>query len=341
MRLDPIILAEKGLVPDSLLRKGIRRQLAQRLEQEHGSDVDASESRRRQFREALRHSAIAINTDDANDQHYEVPAGLFELMLGPKLKYSSCYWPEGCDSLAQAEDAMLQLMAERAKLENGQKILELGCGWGSFCLWAAQQYPDSEVTAVSNSHGQREFIEAQAAARGLTNLRVITCDVGQLELAETFDRVVTVEMLEHVRNYRDMLANISQWLEPDGFLFVHIFCHAFLHYPFDGGWMTDHFFSGGQMPAFDTLMHFSEHMRIVDSWRLNGEHYAKTLEAWLDKLDAFRKPALAVLAEHPQPRLQLQRWRMFLMACAELFAYNGGQEWFVGHYLMTPGKAGD
>jgi len=339
--ISPILLAERGLVPDPLLRRGIRRELADRLVQECSGDLHSNEARRRQFRRELSESAIAINTGAANEQHYEVPAALFELMLGPCLKYSSCWWDENCQSLADAEQAMLTMYAERARLENGQKILDLGCGWGSFTLWAAARYPQSQITAVSNSSGQREFIEAQATSRGLTNVKVITCNVGDLTLTERFDRVVTVEMLEHVRNYRELLANVSGWLEPNGLMFVHIFCHAYLHYPFDGGWMTDNFFSGGQMPAFDTLMHFSEHMRMVDSWRVNGEHYSKTLEAWLNKLDDNKAEALNILKDAPKPKVQFQRWRMFMLACSELFAYRGGQEWFVGHYLLTPGQLAD
>ncbi|NKI17544.1 class I SAM-dependent methyltransferase [Spongiibacter sp. KMU-166] len=339
--LDPITLAEKGLIPDSLVRRGIRKQLSERLSEEASHNLQQNENRRRAFRQQLKESAITINTRDANEQHYEVPPALFELMLGQRLKYSSCWWDADCQDLDEAEERMLRIYAERAQLEDGQRILELGCGWGSFCLWAAEHYPNSTITAVSNSHGQREFIEECAANRGLRNLTVITCDVAELSLDQRFDRIVTVEMLEHVRNYRELLKNTSNWLDPDGLMFVHIFCHAYLHYPFDGGWMTDNFFSGGQMPAFDTLMHFSEHMRIVDSWRVNGEHYAKTLEAWLEKLDMNRDMALSVLKDAPNPKIQLNRWRMFLLACAELFAYRGGQEWFVGHYLLTPGQLAD
>lgn len=339
--IDPIVLAERGLVPDVLLRRGIRRELADRLVQEGSGDLNSNEARRRQFRDELRNSEIAINTGDANAQHYEVPAALFELMLGPCLKYSSCWWDENCESLADAEQAMLELYAERAQLIDGQKVLDLGCGWGSFTLWAAARYPASHITAVSNSAGQRLFIEEQAKQRGLSNIEVITCNVAELAFTRRFDRVVSVEMLEHVRNYRDLLANVSQWLEPNGLMFVHIFCHAYLHYPFDGGWMTDNFFSGGQMPAFDTLMHFSEHMRMVDSWRVNGEHYSKTLEAWLEQLDANKTKALEILKDAPNPKVQYQRWRMFMLACSELFAYRGGQEWFVGHYLLTPGQQAD
>ncbi|GAB3375421.1 class I SAM-dependent methyltransferase [Spongiibacter taiwanensis] len=338
--MDPIFLAERGLVPDTLLRMGIRRQLADRLAEEHRGDLQESEDRRRRFRRDLRESAITINTADANAQHYEVPAALFELMLGPRLKYSSCWW-EGAANLAEAEEAMLQLYAQRAQLADGQRILDMGCGWGSFTLWAAEHYPNSSITAVSNSHGQREFIEQRARERGLSNISVITCDIAKLELEQRFDRIVTVEMMEHVRNYRDLLENCASWLAPEGLMFVHIFCHAFLHYPFDGGWMTDNFFSGGQMPAFDTLMHFSDHMRIVDSWRVNGVHYSKTLEAWLALLDDNKAQALEILRDAPNPKVQLQRWRIFLLACSELFAYRGGQEWFVGHYLLTPGKRAD
>jgi cyclopropane-fatty-acyl-phospholipid synthase len=286
----------------------------------------------------LRASPLAIQTDAANRQHYEVPARFFQLCLGKKLKYSSCYYARGDESLDQAEDAMLALYAERAGLLDGQQVLELGCGWGSLTLWLAQRFPGSRITGVSNSHGQREHILAQARERGLANVEIITCDVNRLELDRRFDRIVSIEMFEHMRNYAGLLRKVSSWLTADGALFVHIFCHRELMYPFetegDDNWMGRYFFTGGLMPAADTLLHFQDDLVLQQQWRLSGRHYEKTANHWLANQDARKDEVLAVLkaAYGADASRWHQRWRMFWMACAELFGYDSGNQWLVAHY---------
>lgn len=338
-----IAAAERGLVPDGLLRLGIRRLCAQRLRDEYSNDIERADQRFASVLRDLRSSAIAIETEAANTQHYEVPARFFELCLGAQLKYSACYYPIGNETLDQAERAMLALYTQRAQLADGQDILELGCGWGSLTLWMAEHYPRSRITAVSNSHSQRAHILAQAQARGLKNIQVLTCDVNVLDLLEdSFDRVVSVEMFEHVRNYDALLANISRWLRHDGQLFVHIFCHRNLMYPFEtqgeGNWMGQYFFTGGLMPAADTLLHFQSALCLEQRWLLSGKHYRNTADHWLDNQDRHRDEVREVLASvygTENAACWAQRWRMFWMACAELFGYDHGNQWGVAHYRFS------
>lgn len=334
-----IDLCERGLVPDALTRFGIRRLCAQRLREEHAGNAEKAWERFRTLRDELRRSPLAIETEAANRQHYEVPPRFFELCLGRRLKYSSCYYPTGRETLDEAEEAMLALYGERAELANGQRVLELGCGWGSLTLWMAERYPESRITGVSNSRGQREHILRQAEQRGLGNVEIITCDVNALQLNARFDRVVSIEMFEHMRNYAGLLRNIARWLKDDGRLFVHIFCHRELMYPFEtegeDNWMGRHFFTGGLMPAADTLLHFQEDLVLEEQWRLSGTHYERTSNHWLVNQDANADEVLTVLAAvygADQAKRWAQRWRMFWMACAELFGYAGGNEWLVGHY---------
>lgn len=334
-------LAERGLVPDAMLRAGIRRMCAQRLGDESAGGPEVISQRFQQQIEILRESPVAIHTDAANRQHYELPPAFFEHCLGPRLKYSSCYYPTGKESLAEAEEAMLHLYAERAAMADGQDVLELGCGWGSLTLWMAQRYPNSNITAVSNSRPQREFIEARCRERGLDNVRVLTCDVNQLDmLADQFDRCVSIEMFEHMRNYDTLLGRISQWLRPGGALFVHIFCHKTLLYTFEtegeDNWMGRHFFTGGLMPSADTLLWFQKQLRIENRWLVDGTHYQRTADHWLAEQDKHRDAVMPVLREAygDAAGLWFQRWRMFWMSCAELFGYDQGREWMVGHYLF-------
>ena len=334
-----IDLCERGLVPDALTRFGIRRLCAQRLREEKADDATAAWARFQQLLDELRRSPLAIETAAANRQHYEVPARFFELCLGRNLKYSSCYYPRGDETLDQAEEAMLSLYAERAELADGQQVLELGCGWGSLTLWMAERYPNARITGVSNSRGQREHILAQARHRGLDNLEILTCDVNLLTLDRRFDRIVSIEMFEHMRNYSGLLRNISQWMEPDARLFVHIFCHRELMYPFevdgDDNWMGRWFFTGGLMPAADTLLHFQDDVVLQQQWRLSGRHYERTANHWLANQDRSRDEVLRVLEAaygHEHAARWNQRWRMFWMACAELFGYRDGNEWLVAHY---------
>lgn len=340
-----IQLCERGLIPDVLTRVGIRRLNAQRLREEYAGDWYG---RFRERIEGLRQAPIAIETQAANEQHYELPPPFFLRCLGKRLKYSSCYYANGDESLDVAEAAMLSLYNQRAELADGQDILELGCGWGSLTLWMAEHFPNARITAVSNSAPQREYIEARCRERGFGNVRILTCDVNQLKLdPNSFDRCVSIEMFEHMRNYRTLLDSISRWLRPDGALFVHIFAHRYLMYPFEvegeDNWMGRHFFTGGLMPSADTLLHFADSLAVESRWLVPGRHYARTAEHWLANQDANRDAVRALLAEtygKTQADVWAQRWRIFWMSCAELFAYGGGNEWLVAHYRFRNKKPG-
>ncbi len=335
--------AERGWLPDPLVRYGIRDMCRQRLQDELAGGLDAQARRFRQRIEQLRSSPVAIHTEAANAQHYELPPAFFELCLGRRLKYSGCYYPLGNESLDAAEDAMLALYGARAELCDGQDILELGCGWGSLTLWMAEHYPQARITAVSNSRQQREHIEARCRERGLGNVRVLTCDVNMLELDPVaFDRCVSIEMFEHMRNYDTLMHRIGRWLRPGGKLFVHIFAHRTVMYPFetqgDDNWMGRHFFTGGLMPASDTLLWFQRDLEIEQRWHVDGSHYQRTANHWLHNQDANKAQVMAVLetayGKQAAP-LWFQRWRMFWMSCAEMFGYDEGQQWLVAHYRFV------
>ena len=340
-------LVEAGLVPDTLTRRGIRRLLRQRLQEITAGDCEAQGLRHQALVAELRGSPIAIHTDDANAQHYEVPAAFFDLVLGARRKYSSCYYPDGVQDLDSAEEAMLRLTGERAQLEDGQSVLELGCGWGAISLWMAQRYPRSRIVAVSNSHSQRDFIMRQAGSQGLDNLEVRTADMNEFDIGERFDRIVSVEMFEHMRNYQALMGRVARWLAPDGRLFLHVFCHREHPYKFeardDTDWMSRYFFTGGLMPSHDLLLHFQDDLVIDQHWKVSGTHYQRTSEDWLKNLDARRDDVLSVLRETygaGQEKLWLSRWRVFFLAVAELFGFRGGEEWWVGHYRFQHRRAG-
>ncbi len=315
-------LIESGRVPDPLLRAGIRSVCATRLRRERRRGPAFKDA----FVERLRESPIADQVDKPNEQHYEVPPELFRLVLGPRMKYSSCLWPAGVKTLAEAEEAMLALTCERAGVEDGMTLLDLGCGWGSLTGWLSERYPASSIVAVSNSRAQREHIESL----GLPNVRVITADVNRLELAERFDRILSVEMLEHMRNYEALLARIASWLEPGGRFFCHVFSHDRYAYPYEDGWMARRFFTAGTMPSDDLLPRFDRDLALEEHWRVSGLHYARTAEAWLERLDANRAAVERVVG-----RAGAANWRVFFLACAELWGYRGGREWLVSHYRFA------
>lgn len=338
-----IDLAERGLVPDPLVRAGIRALLARHLDALRGGEPEARRRRDEAFLERLGSGPIALAPESANAQHYEVPAAFFERVLGPRLKYSSGHWPEGVGTLAQAEEAMLELTCDRAGIEDGMAILDLGCGWGALALWLAERYPGARVLAVSNSAAQRRHIEERRGSAGLANLEVVTADVNGFDPGRRFDRVVSVEMFEHVRNQRELLRRVAGWLRPGGRLFLHVFSHRDTPYPFetdaDEAWMARHFFTGGIMPSHRMYERFQDDLALEASWRESGRHYARTLESWLVRLDQQREPLERLLAPQAPPdeaRRAVQRWRLFLMACAELFDYAGGGEWGVSHHRFAP-----
>jgi cyclopropane-fatty-acyl-phospholipid synthase len=339
-------LAERGHLPDLVVRAGIRALLRERLREVHAGDCERMGELHQHFLAEARRSPIALATDAANCQHYEVPAAFFELVLGPHLKYSCARWDHTTRDLADAERAMLALTAERAQLRDGQRVLDLGCGWGSFALWCAGHFRGSRVLAVSNSKTQAEFIRRRADQERLGNLEVVTADVNRFEADDGFDRVVSIEMFEHVRNHGALLARIARWLSPEGLLFVHHFAHRSAAYPYEvegeSNWMGRHFFTGGMMPSDDWLLGFQDDLAVRRRWRVSGTHYRKTSDAWLAALDRNARKALPILRETygaGNEYLWLQRWRLFFLGCSELFGYRGGQEWWVSHVLMGPREA--
>ncbi len=334
---------ERGFVPDFLIRAGIRKLLRQRLREELIDQLELSHERYQTFLQEVAGSPIAVETDKANQQHYEIPSAFFQLVLGQHKKYSCCYYQAG-DDLSSAETRMLEKYLKRAQLKEGQDILELGCGWGSLTLFMASNLPGARITAISNSASQREYILAQAKSRGLTNLTIVTEDINHFKSEKQYDRIVSVEMFEHVRNYQQLFKHIGQWLKEDGLLFLHVFCHRHLMYPYqtegDHNWMGRYFFSGGQMPAFDTFLNFQQHVSIEHRWLVGGTHYEKTANDWLYNMDRHSALVMAIFQQvyGKHATIWFQRWRIFFMSCAELFGFQNGQQWFVGHYLFSKHK---
>ncbi|MFT5928022.1 MAG: cyclopropane-fatty-acyl-phospholipid synthase [Candidatus Azotimanducaceae bacterium] len=332
-------LVEAGYVPDRITRMGIRRFLRQRLKQE--AQKFSKPNALNQFVSEMTSSPLAINTSQANQQHYEVPTEFYEQALGLHKKYSCGYFQEEDSDLTTAEEDMLALTCQRAEVEDGMKILELGCGWGSLTLWLARLFPACDITAVSNSVTQKQYIDKTARERGLDNINVVTCDMNDFDISDKFDRIVSIEMFEHMRNHPLLFEKIAGWLRPKGKLFFHIFCHKSIPYFFEtegeADWMAKHFFTGGLMPSFDLPLTTKGSLTMHNRWSVNGIHYAKTSRLWLQKMDANKQATLQILeaSDDPTPSVILyNRWRMFFMACEELFAYDGGREWHVGHYLF-------
>jgi len=328
-----------GLIPDSALKAASRRAARTRLANERRGGIEAQEERLRDIVGRMSSGPIAELVQAANDQHYEVPSEFFELFLGPRRKYSSAYFANDQVTLEDAEEAMLGLTCSRAGIADGMDILELGCGWGSLTLWMAEHFPNATITAVSNSATQKVTIDREADRLGLRNVTVITADVNNFDPNADFDRIVSVEMFEHMRNWKELLKRISTWLRPEGRLFLHIFTHRTLAYTFAGTWASERFFTAGTMPSHDLLLFFQENMRLESRWGMNGEHYARTLGGWLERLDARQDEALAILETvygRKKAKRALGTWRLFLISTEQIWRWNNGEDWMVSHYLFSP-----
>ncbi len=332
---------ERGWIPDSLIRAGVRRFCSQRLREERAGGA----ARKMELIEEMRRGPIAIETGAANRQHYEVPSPFFKLVLGPRLKYSACSWPQNVNTLAEAEELTLEEVSLRARIENGQRILDLGCGWGSLSLYLSEKFPGVSITGVSNSRSQKDFIDGEAQRRGLRNLTILTADINLFQPdVLPFDRIVSIEMFEHMRNWPMLLKRAASWTAPGGLLFAQVFAHSTVAYKFEvrdsSDWMAQHFFTGGIMPSDDLMLYFQEHWRVDHHWTLSGDHYRRTAEAWLANLDRNRTEVARELGRihgTGQATQWMMRWRVFFMACAELFGYRGGSEWMVSQYRMKKG----
>ena len=336
-----IELAEKGIIPDYFIRQGIVRNCENRLKNENVSNTEKVSLKKQIWIEQMKESPIALVPEKANEQHYEVPPAFFENVLGKHLKYSSGYWPDGVNSLDESEESMLELSFERAQLADGDSILELGCGWGSLTCYMASKLPNSKITAVSNSKDQKKHILNRCKNQGLDNIEVVTADMNDFETENKYDRVVSIEMFEHMRNYKKLLSKVSSWLNDDGKLFIHIFTHQSVVYPFENqgeaDWMAREFFSGGMMPSHDLLLHFQDDLIVDDVWSILGTHYEKTSLAWVNKMDANKDSIMKIFLKTygDDAKLWFQRWRIFFMSCEKLFGYNNGSEWGVSHYRFS------
>ncbi|KJX99636.1 cyclopropane-fatty-acyl-phospholipid synthase/SAM-dependent methyltransferase like protein [Zymoseptoria brevis] len=341
-------VVDGGYLPEFVLRRGIRSQLRERINTIKTTDLASAYETKMKYVELLRSRPIAIETATANEQHYEVGTGVLANCLGPRMKYSCCLYPKGTETLAQAEIAMLESYVEKAQLKDGMRIFDLGCGWGSLSLYLAEVLPNSQITAFSNSRTQKEYIDSQAKSKGFQNLEVVTGDISAYEFQGTklegqFDRVLSIELFEHMKNYEKLIAKVSTLLKPAGKLFVHIFAHKSSPYDFESGWMTDNFFTGGTMPSADLLLFFQRDLKLEKQWWVSGKHYAKTCEDWLSKMNSSKKeiwPHLEETYGKTDVAKWFYRWQVFYLACAELFAWDGGEEWGVCHYLFEkPGKS--
>ena len=341
MRFEVYNLLEKNIIPDFLIRSGIRRLLSQRLREENQGSLEKNREYHQAYIEGLKKSPIAIQTHSANEQHYEVPTEFYKFCLGKRLKYSGGFWPQGVHSLDESEDAMLSLSCKRAELKDGHSVLDLGCGWGSLTLYIAEKFPNCSITSVSNSKTQKEFIDSECNRRGYKNVTVITRDMNEFTIDKKFDRLMSVEMLEHMKNYEILFQKFSTFMKDDSLFFIHIFTHNQYAYAFEvkdeTDWMSKYFFTGGQMPSDDLFLYFQKDLLIQNHWRVNGTHYQKTSEAWLSKMDSNKDKIMPIFEATYGKENALKwwvYWRVFYMACAELWGYNNGEEWVVSHYLF-------
>lgn len=322
------------MVQDYLIGQAIAWLNWRRLRHERRGGPEAQQQRQTELLARLSEGPLAVEVEEANRQHYELPASFFQLVLGPRRKYSSAYWPDGCRDLGEAEEAMLALYCQRAQLQDGQSILELGCGWGSLTEFVARRYPESRLLAVSNSHSQRQFIQSL----GLPNVVVQTCDINRFEPPGRYDRILSIEMFEHLRNYRLLFRKLAGWLAPEGKLFAHIFCHRTLAYLFEGeGWMERHFFRGGTLPSADLFLQCCGPLQLEERWLVNGGHYRRTALAWLANLRREKPRVCELFASvyGAESKLWYRRWELFFLACAGYFGYAGGSEYLVAHYRFA------
>ncbi|HOY69043.1 MAG TPA: class I SAM-dependent methyltransferase [Candidatus Ozemobacteraceae bacterium] len=334
-------LVETGFMPDILVRLGLRTLNWAKLYREHRGDLESRSETFRTLLSRLKLSPIAVSEEQNRRNHFEVPPEFFGCVLGTRLRFTCCYFPFGSESLDDAEESMLRLTAERARLANGQKILDLSCGWGDLTLWMAERFPDAQITAVTRSVAQCRHVTRLARQRDLRNVEVTTSDIAHYCSPRKFDRIIATETLERCRNYQELMHRIAGWLEKDGLFFVQMFMHRELAYVYDSisddDWMGKRFFTGGLMPSDDLLLHFQDEMAITDHWRLSGRHYAMTAEHWLQRLDAARAELLPLLEEtygKTRGMLWFRRWRVFFLSIAEMFDCWGGEEWGVSQYLF-------
>ena len=336
-----IKLSEKKLIPDFAIRYGIRALLKKRIGSLVSINPETNIRNKIDFIHKMNSSKIALMPELANKQHYEIPANFYKYCLGRHRKYSSCYWEGNTKNLDEAELLSLKLTTQHAKLTNGQNILELGCGWGSLTLWMAKEFPKSKITAVSNSSSQKNYILNQAKKRNLNNISIITEDMNNFNPKTRYDRIVSVEMIEHMRNHGQLFKKINTWLKSGGLFFMHIFVHKAQPYLFEvqdeDDWMSQYFFSGGMMPSEDLPLFFQEDLKIIDQWSWSGKQYEKTANAWLTNIDSNKEKVMKTLEEiygKDNSKKWFQRWRIFFMSCAELWGYRDGNEWKVVHYLF-------